>query len=173
MKPTHEKRICHRDCSPWAHGDQNGHSQPWLSCDLAVIILKMPWLSCDLAVTSSSCDWALIIGPGTVTTVVTVSSWWEFFSHGPPCGALFRLLSKWKDVYCGIALTKICYRFSKSFKDHLVKYYISTWQWCEFSKKYSFHNCLLFPYPYISLDIVYCPSNILFVSLFCTFIVNP
>ena len=30
----HEKKIGHRDCSPWAHGDQNGHSQPWLSHDL-------------------------------------------------------------------------------------------------------------------------------------------
>ena len=47
---------------------------PWLSCDLAVIILKMPWLSCDLAVTelwprrdwavtSASRDWAGIIEP--------------------------------------------------------------------------------------------------------------
>ena len=35
---------------------------PWLSCDLAVIILKMPWLSCDLAVTElwPSHDWAVI-----------------------------------------------------------------------------------------------------------------
>ena len=31
---SHEKKIGHRDCSPWAHGDQNGHSQPWLSRDL-------------------------------------------------------------------------------------------------------------------------------------------
>ena len=51
--------------SPWAQGDQNGHSQPWpgpwLSCDLAVIILKMPWLSCDLAMTElwPSRDWAV------------------------------------------------------------------------------------------------------------------
>ena len=51
---AHEKTFGHRDWSQWAHCDQNGHSQPWpgpwLSCDLAVIILKMLWLSCDLAV---------------------------------------------------------------------------------------------------------------------------
>ena len=79
--------------SRWAHGDQNGHSQPWLSRDLgrdwavpsrdwAVIILKMPWLSCDLAVTEL---WPLLavtepwsLGPRAVTTVVTVSSPWPF-----------------------------------------------------------------------------------------------
>ena len=54
---------------------------------IAVIILKMLWLSCDLAVTelwpcrdwavtSPSRDWAVIIGPGPVTTV---SSPWQFF----------------------------------------------------------------------------------------------
>ena len=101
---TYEKKIGHRDCSPWAHGDQNGHSQPWLSrdlgmielwpscdhtedavielwprCDLAVTEL---WLSCDLAVTEL---WPLLtvtepwsLGPGAVTTVVTVSSRWPF-----------------------------------------------------------------------------------------------
>ena len=31
-----------------AHRDQNGHRQPWLSCDLA---MTEPWLSCDWAVT--------------------------------------------------------------------------------------------------------------------------
>ena len=54
----------------------------WLSCDLAVIELwpsrdwavTSPWLSCDL-----SYHWAVIIGPGAVTTVVTVSSRW---AHG-------------------------------------------------------------------------------------------
>ena len=68
----------------------------WPSRDWAVIILRMPWLSCDLAVTELwpsrdwavtspwlSCDlsydWAVIIGPGAVTTVVTVSSRW---AHG-------------------------------------------------------------------------------------------
>ena len=94
--------TAHRDCSPWAHRDQNGHSQPWLSrdlaCDWAVTepwsywrcrywAVTSPWLSCDLAVTelwprrdwavtSPSHDWAVIIGPGAVTTVVTVSSQW-------------------------------------------------------------------------------------------------
>ena len=74
---------------------------PWLSCDLAVTdpwsywrcrdwAVTSPWLSCDLAVTelwprrdwavtSPSRDWAVIIGPGAVTTVVTVSSRW---AHG-------------------------------------------------------------------------------------------
>ena len=85
---------------------------PWLSCDLAVTepwsywrcrdwAVTSPWLSCDLAVTelwhrrdwavtSPSRDWAVIIGPGAVTTVsspwahgeLTVSSRWQFFSHG-------------------------------------------------------------------------------------------
>ena len=88
--------------SLWAHGDQNCHNQPWLSRDLghdwAVTepwsywrcrdwAVTLPWLSCDLAVTelwprrdwavtSPSRDWAVIIGPGAVTTVVTVSSLW-------------------------------------------------------------------------------------------------
>ena len=78
---------------------------PWLSCDLAVTepwsywrcrdwAVTSPWLSCDLAVTelwprrdwavtSPSRDWAVIIGPGAVTTV---SSRWahgdHLFSHG-------------------------------------------------------------------------------------------
>ena len=83
--------------SPWPKWSQPAVTEPWpgpwLSCDLAVIILKMPWLSCDLAVTelwpsrdlavtSPSRDWAVIIGPGAVTTVVTVSSRRQFFSHG-------------------------------------------------------------------------------------------
>ena len=68
----------------------------WPSRDWAVIILRMLWLSCDLAVTELwpsrdwavtspwlSCDlsydWAVTIGPGAVTTVVTVSSRWQFF----------------------------------------------------------------------------------------------
>ena len=84
---------------------------PWLSCDLAVTepwsywrcrdwAVTSPWLSCDLAVTElwPRRDWAvtspsLIIGPGAVATVVTLSSWWahseltvssrwQFFSHG-------------------------------------------------------------------------------------------
>ena len=90
--------------SPWAHRDQavtEPWPGPWLSCDLAVTepwsyrrcrdwAVTSPWLSCDLAVTelwprrdwgvtSPSRDWAVIIGPGAVTTVVTVSSRWQFF----------------------------------------------------------------------------------------------
>ena len=38
----------------------------WLSCDLAVTEL---WPCHDWAVTSPSRDWAVIIGPGAVTTV--------------------------------------------------------------------------------------------------------
>ena len=85
---------------------------PWLSCDLAVTepwsywrcrdwAVTSPWLSCDLAVTelwprrdwavtSPSRDWAVIIGPGAVTTVVTVSSRWQFFSHGMALKLLAR-----------------------------------------------------------------------------------
>ena len=44
-----------------------------LSWYLAVTEL---WPRRDWAVTSPSCDWAMIIGPGAVTTVVTVSSRW-------------------------------------------------------------------------------------------------
>ena len=83
--------------SRWPKWSQSAVTEPWpgpwLSCDLAVIILKMPWLSCDLTVTelwprrdwaktSPSRDWAVIIWPGAVTTVVTVSSRRQFFSHG-------------------------------------------------------------------------------------------
>ena len=74
---THEKKIGHRDCSPWAHSELIVSSRwpkwsqpavtepwpgPWLSCDLAVTepwsylkcrywAVTSPWLSCDLAVT--------------------------------------------------------------------------------------------------------------------------
>ena len=51
-------------------------TSPWLNCDLAVTEL---WPRLDWAVTSLSRDWAMIIGPGAVTTVVTVSSRW---AHG-------------------------------------------------------------------------------------------
>ena len=104
MEP-HEKKIGHRDCSPWAHSELTVSSRwpkwsqpavtepwpgPWLSCDLAVTepwshwrcrdwAVTSLWLNCDLAVTSPSRDWAVIIGPGAVTTV---SSRWQFFSHG-------------------------------------------------------------------------------------------
>ena len=83
--------------SRWPKWSQPAVTEPWPglwpSCDWAVIILKMPWLSCDLAVTSlwPSRDWAvtspwpllavtepLSLGPGAVTTVVTVSSRWPF-----------------------------------------------------------------------------------------------
>ena len=50
----------------------------WPRRDLAVTEL---WPSRDWAVTSPSRDWAVIIGPGAVTTVVTVSSRWQFFSQ--------------------------------------------------------------------------------------------
>ena len=94
--------------SQWAHGELTVSSAvteswpgPWLSRDLAVTepwsywrcrdwAVTEPWLSCDpavtelwpcrdWAVTSPSRDWAVIIGPGAVTTVVTVSSPW---AHG-------------------------------------------------------------------------------------------
>ena len=96
---SHEKKIGHRDCSLWVHGDQNGHSQPWpgplLSCDLALTELwsywrchdwavTSPWLSCDLAVTEL---WPLLavtepwsLGPGAMTTGH------HLFSHGLTCG---------------------------------------------------------------------------------------
>ena len=60
-------------CRDWAV------TSPWLSCDLAVTEL---WPRRDWAGTSPSRDWAVIIGPRAVTTVVTVSSRWQFFSHG-------------------------------------------------------------------------------------------
>ena len=111
---THEKKISHRDCSPWAHGDQNGHSQPWLSRDMgrdwAVTepwsywrcrdwAVTLPWLSCDLAVTelwprrdwavtSPSRDWAVIIGPRSRDhrghRELTVSSPWPFIFSWVP-----------------------------------------------------------------------------------------
>ena len=79
---AHEKKIGHRDCSPWAHGEFTVSSRwpkwsqpavpgPWLSWDLAVTEPWSPWLSCDWAVTYPwlSCDlaetelWPRIIGP--------------------------------------------------------------------------------------------------------------
>ena len=88
--------------SQWPKWSQPAVTEPWpwawLSCDLAVTepwsywrcrdwAVTSPWLSCDLAVTElwprrdwavtcPSCDWVVIIGPGAVTTVVTVSSRW-------------------------------------------------------------------------------------------------
>ena len=60
---------------PWSYGRYRDWAltSPWLSCDLAVTEL---WPRRDWAVTSPSRDWAVIIGPGAVTTVVTVSSRW-------------------------------------------------------------------------------------------------
>ena len=78
-KHSHEKKIGHHVLtvsSWWAHGDQNGHCQPWpglwLSCDLALTkpwsywrcrdwTVTSPWLSCDLAVTElwPRRDWAV------------------------------------------------------------------------------------------------------------------
>ena len=86
---AHKKKIGHRDCSPWPKWSQPAVTELWPSHDWALIILKMPWLSCDLAVTSPSRDWAMIIGPGAVTTV---SARWQFFSHG---GLLDLCLGKW------------------------------------------------------------------------------
>ena len=87
--------------SRWPKWSQPAVTEPWLSCDLAVTepwsywrcrdwAVSSPWLSCDLTVTelwprrdwvvtSPSHDWAVIIGPGAVTTLVTVSSPW---AHG-------------------------------------------------------------------------------------------
>ena len=60
MLPAHEKKIGHS-----FHGDQNGHSQPWLSRylgrDHRDWAVASPWLSCDLAVIElwPSRDWAV------------------------------------------------------------------------------------------------------------------
>ena len=51
--------------SPWAHGDQNGHSQPWLSRDLGRDwAVTSPWLSRDHTEDAvielwPRCDWAV------------------------------------------------------------------------------------------------------------------
>ena len=45
---SHEKKIGHRDYSPWAHGDQNGTASRDWAVTWAVIEL---WPSCDWAVT--------------------------------------------------------------------------------------------------------------------------
>ena len=105
------KKIGHRDCSRWAHGELTVTKmvtarrdwavtwaviELWPSRDWAVIILKMPWLSCDLAVTElwPSRDWAVTelwpllamtepwsLGHRALTTVVTVSSPWAHGDH--------------------------------------------------------------------------------------------
>ena len=87
QKPSHETKIGHSDCSPWAHGELTVSSRwpkwsqpavtepwpgPWLSCDLAVTepwsywrcrywAVTEPWLSCDLVVTElwPRRDWAV------------------------------------------------------------------------------------------------------------------
>ena len=79
--------------SRWPKWSQPAVTEPWLSCDLgrdwatpshdwAVIAVTELWLSCDLVVTelwpslAVTEPWSL--GPGAVTTVVTVSSRWPF-----------------------------------------------------------------------------------------------
>ena len=71
----------------WPSGDHTEDAviELWLSCDLAMTEL---WPCRDWAVTSPGRDWAVIIGPGAVTTVVTVSSQW---AHGDN----FFLMGKW------------------------------------------------------------------------------
>ena len=81
---------------------------PWLRCDLAVIepwsywrcsqpAVTSPWLSCDLAVTelwpslAVTEPWSL--GPGAVTTVVTVSSRW---AHGELTVTIYFLMGKYR-----------------------------------------------------------------------------
>ena len=93
----------------------------WPSRDWAVIILRMLWLSCDLAVTELwpsrdwavtspwlSCDlsyhWAMIIGPGAVTTVVTVSSRW---AHSSPWAHGDNFFS-WADISKPISTSDLC-----------------------------------------------------------------
>ena len=60
-------------CRDWAV------TLPWLSCDQAV---TEPWPCCDWAVTSSSRDWAVIIGPRSRDQrghrALTVSPRWPF-----------------------------------------------------------------------------------------------
>ena len=86
---------------PWSYWrcSQPAVTSPWLSLhsDLAVTELwpsrdwavTSPWLSCDLAVyiLAVTEPWSKL-GPGTVTTVVTLSSPWahcdHLFSHGNP-----------------------------------------------------------------------------------------
>ena len=99
---------------------------PWLSCDLAVTeprsywrcrdwAVTSPWLSCDLAVTelwprrdwavtSPSCDWAVIIGPGAVTTMVTMSSRWQFFLMGGHRGPYSLYKPRNYSLYIGIII---------------------------------------------------------------------
>ena len=134
IRYSHENKIDHCDCSPWAHSELTVSSPwpkwsqpavtkplpgPWLSCDLAVIILRMPWLSCNLAVTELwpsrnwavtspwlSCDlsynWAVIIGPGAVTTMVRVSSRW---AHSELTVTIFF---SWADISKPITTSDLC-----------------------------------------------------------------
>ena len=109
---SHEKKIGHRDCSPWAHRELTVSSRwpkwsqpavtepwpgPWLSCDPAVTepwsywrcrdwAVTLLWLSCELAVTelwpsrdwavtSPSRDWAVIIGSWLSCDLAVTEPW--------------------------------------------------------------------------------------------------
>ena len=84
---TVSSRWAHRELtvsSRWPKWSQPAVTEPWpgpwLSCDLVWLsrdrrdwAVTSPRPSHDWAVTLPSRDWAVIIGPGAVTTVVTVS----------------------------------------------------------------------------------------------------
>ena len=103
---THQKKIGRRDCSPWTHDELTMSSrwvhgelmvtkmdtasrdwavtwaviELWPSRDWAVIAAIELWPRRDLAVTEPWPSLAVTepwsLGPGAVTTVVTVSSRW-------------------------------------------------------------------------------------------------
>ena len=97
FRASHEKKIGHHDCSPWANGELTVRSWwpkwsqpamtepwpgPWLSCDHTEDAVIELWPRRDWAVTS---PWPLLavtepwsLGPGAVTSVVSVSSRWPF-----------------------------------------------------------------------------------------------
>ena len=119
-KPNITYLLAHRELT-WPKWSQPAMTEPWpgpwLSCDLALTepwwywrccdwAVTSPWLSCDLAVTelwprrdwavtSPSHDWAVIIGPGAVTTV---SSPWQFFSLGCDWLAKWIIMLRFMDL---------------------------------------------------------------------------
>ena len=111
---------------------------------------------------------------------ITTSYKWQWCEFSK---SLAIVLSKWKDVCCGIELTKICWNID--FLNHLMIIlwsitYLHTnflnittlykWQWCEFSKSIPFITAAYFLVYFFNI-LSQIKDFILFVSL-CTFIVN-
>ena len=87
---------------------------PWLSCDLAVIILRMLWLSCDLAVTElwPRRDWA-VTSPTTEPWSLGPEPWppWSQWAHGELTAhreLTVTIFFSWADISKPISTSDLC-----------------------------------------------------------------